>query len=695
MAVEERDLADAKVRVEELREQLNEHSYRYYVLDDPVVSDAEYDELMRELIALEERFPELVTPDSPTQRVGVTPADLFAPVQHRTPMLSLDNVFDEEDLRAWAARVEREVGEGARYSCELKIDGVAVAITYEDGVLVQGATRGDGRTGEDITANVRTVRSVPQRLRTKNPPRLLEVRGEIYFPTGAFERLNEQLIEQGQRPFANPRNGAAGSLRQKDPRITASRPLSLWCHSFGYADGIRFDSHSGFLAWCREVGLPVAPTSEVREDLDGVLGYVRYWGEHRHSVDWDIDGVVVKVDQRQLQEELGATSHAPRWAIAYKFPPEERTTVLRKIDVHVGRTGKVTPFAWLEPVYVGGVTVTTATLHNEDEVRRKDVRNGDTVIVRRAGDVIPEVVGPVLAKRKKSARKWKMPATCPACGTPLVRPEGEADYRCPNKRGCPMQQEEWLFAFASRGAMDIEGLGYKTGMLLRDRDLIADPGDIYALTAEQLAELPGFQSKSIGNLLSSIEASKDRPIWRLLVALNIRHVGEHVAQVLARAFGSIDAIAAATEEEIDAVEEIGPEIAKSVFEWFHDDQNLQLVEKLRSAGVRMADPVVEQPTGGALAGTTIVLTGGLESMSRDDATAAAQAAGARVASSVSKKTDFVVVGENAGTKAARAEQLGVETIDEAEFLRRLGRQAKSSAKSSAERSAKRSERTAR
>ncbi|MGZ4126187.1 MAG: NAD-dependent DNA ligase LigA, partial [Actinomycetota bacterium] len=576
-----------------------------------------------------------------------------------------------------------------------KIDGVAVAITYEDGVLVQGATRGDGRTGEDITANVRTVRSVPQRLRTKNPPRLLEVRGEIYFPTGAFERLNEQLIEQGQRPFANPRNGAAGSLRQKDPRITASRPLSLWCHSFGYADGIRFDSHSGFLAWCREVGLPVAPTSEVREDLDGVLGYVRYWGEHRHSVDWDIDGVVVKVDQRQLQEELGATSHAPRWAIAYKFPPEERTTVLRKIDVHVGRTGKVTPFAWLEPVYVGGVTVTTATLHNEDEVRRKDVRNGDTVIVRRAGDVIPEVVGPVLAKRKKSARKWKMPATCPACGTPLVRPEGEADYRCPNKRGCPMQQEEWLFAFASRGAMDIEGLGYKTGMLLRDRDLIADPGDIYALTAEQLAELPGFQSKSIGNLLSSIEASKDRPIWRLLVALNIRHVGEHVAQVLARAFGSIDAIAAATEEEIDAVEEIGPEIAKSVFEWFHDDQNLQLVEKLRSAGVRMADPVVEQPAGGALAGTTIVLTGGLESMSRDDATAAAQAAGARVASSVSKKTDFVVVGENAGTKAARAEQLGVETIDEAEFLRRLGRQATSSAKSSAERSAKRSERTAR
>jgi DNA ligase (NAD+) len=673
MALEERELADAKVRVEELREQLNEHAYRYYVLDDPVVSDIEYDELMRELVALEERFPELVTPDSPTQRVGVAPADLFAPVQHRTPMLSLDNVFSEEDLKAWAARVEREVGDRARYSCELKIDGVAVAITYEDGVLTQGATRGDGRTGEDITANVRTVRSVPQRLRTKAPPRLLEVRGEIYFPTSAFERLNRELIDQGQRPFANPRNGAAGSLRQKDPRITASRPLSLWCHSFGYADGIRFDSHSGFLAWCRDVGLPVAPTSEVREDLPGVLGYVEHWGANRHSVDWDIDGVVVKVDQRQLQEELGATSHAPRWAIAYKFPPEERTTLLRKIDVHVGRTGKVTPFAWLEPVYVGGVTVTTATLHNEDEVRRKDVRNGDTVIVRRAGDVIPEVVGPVLAKRKKSARKWKMPATCPACGTPLVRPEGEADYRCPNKRGCPMQQEEWLFAFASRGAMDIEGLGYKTGMLLRDRDLIADPGDIYALTAEQLAELPGFKERSIQNLLSSIEASKDRPIWRLLVGLNIRHVGEHVAQVLAREFGSIDAVATASEQAIDDVEEIGPEIARSVFEWFHDEQNLQLVEKLRSAGVRMADPVVEAPPSGPLTGTTIVLTGGLDAMSRDEATAAAQAAGARVASSVSKKTDFVVVGENAGSKAARAEELGVETIDEAEFLRRLRR----------------------
>jgi DNA ligase (NAD+) len=672
MAGEHRELAAAKVRVEELREQLNEHSYRYYVLDDPIVSDAEYDELMLELRELEERFPELITPDSPTQRVGITPADLFAPVQHRAPMLSLDNAFSEAELKAWATRVERAVGTSARYSCELKIDGVAVALTYEDGVLVQGATRGDGRTGEDITANVRTVRSVPQRLRTKQPPKLLEVRGEVYFPVEAFERLNEQLTEQGQRPFANPRNAAAGSLRQKDPRVSASRPLALWCHSFGYADGIRFDSHSGFLAWCRDVGLPVAPTSEVQDDLDGVNAYLARWQEQRHSVDWEIDGVVVKVDQTALQDELGATSHAPRWAIAYKFPPEERTTLLRSIDVHTGRTGVVTPFAVLEPVYVGGVTVTTATLHNEDEVRRKDVRVGDTVVVRRAGDVIPEVVGPVLAKRPKNARPWRFPKRCDSCGTPLVRKQGEAYWRCPNRRGCPSQNVEWLFAFASRGAMDIEGLGYKTGFLLLDLGWVGDPADVYSLTQEQLAQLPGFKDKRIHNLLDAIERSKDRPLWRLLVGLGIPHVGSHVAQVLARAFGSIDALVEASEEQIDEVEGIGPEIAQSVAAWFKDKGNRRLLEKLRRAGVRMKDEPVETPEG-PLSGTTMVLTGGLETMSRDEATRLAQEAGARIASSVSKKTDLVVVGENPGSKAAKAEELGVETIGEREFLRRLGR----------------------
>jgi DNA ligase (NAD+) len=673
MANAERELAAAKLRVEELRELLNYHAYRYYVLDDPEISDAEYDELMRELRELEEKFPELVTPDSPTQRVGVTPADLFAPVEHRSVMLSLDNVFSEDELKAWAARVERAVGPEVRYFCELKIDGVAVALTYEDGLLVKGATRGDGRVGEDITANVRTVRSVPQRLRVKDPPPVLEVRGEIYLPVKAFEKLNQQLLEAGQRPFANPRNAAAGSLRQKDPKVTASRPLALWVHSFGYAEGIRFESHSGFLRWCRDAGLPVPPQGEIEDDLDGVIGYIQKWQENRHSVDWEIDGVVVKVDQIALQDELGATSHAPRWAVAYKFPPEERTTLLEKIDVHTGRTGIVTPFAVLQPVFISGVTVTTATLHNEDEVKRKDIREGDTVIVRRAGDVIPEVVGPVLSKRPPNAKPWRFPKKCPSCRTPLVRKEGEAYWRCPNKRACPSQNVEWLFAFASRGAMDIEGLGYKTGLLLLDMGWVKDPGDVYKLTREQLAQLPGFADKRIDNLLSAIERSKDRPLWRLLVGLNIPHVGTHVAQVLARAFGSIDAIAKASVEEIDAVPEIGPEIARSVYEWFHDRENRKLIEKLRRAGVRMADERAEGPAEGPLAGKTIVITGSLLAMSRDEATRAAQDAGARVASSVSKKTDFVVVGENPGSKAAQAEQLGVETIDEREFLRRLGR----------------------
>jgi DNA ligase (NAD+) len=419
--------------------------------------------------------------------------------------------------------------------------------------------------------------------------------------------------------------------------------------------------------------LPVAPTSEVKDDLAGVVDYLRHWEEHRHSVDWEIDGVVVKVDEVAFQEELGATSHAPRWAIAYKFPPEERTTRLEAIDVHTGRTGTVTPFARLEPVQVGGVTITTATLHNEDEVRRKDVRVGDTVIVRRAGDVIPEVVGPVATKRKRGARRWRFPTSCPSCGTALVRREGEAYWRCPNRRGCPSQNIEWLFSFASRGAMDIEGLGYKTGIQLLDRGLVRDPGDLFALTAEDLAQLEGFADRSIANLLDSIERAKDQPVWRLLVALNIPHVGSHVAQVLARAFVTVEALAGATAEAIDDVPEIGPEIARSVHGWFADPDNLALVEKLRTAGVRTADEVEASSGPRPLEGSSIVLTGGLETLSRDDATAAAQAAGARVASSVSKKTDFVVAGANAGSKLAKAEQLGVEVIDEREFLRRIGR----------------------
>jgi DNA ligase (NAD+) len=671
--MEERDRADAKVHVEELREQLNHHSYRYHVLDDPEVSDAEYDELMRELIAIEDRFPELITHDSPTQRVGGTPADLFAPVTHRARMLSLDNVFSAEELLAWAARVERAVGADVAYTCEQKIDGVACALTYERGVLVRAATRGDGVTGEDITANVRTVRGIPGKLLLKQPPPVIEVRGEIYLPVKAFEELNRRLLDAEQRPFANPRNGAAGSLRQKDPKVTASRPLRLWVHSFGFAEGTRFDSHMAFLDWASAAGLPVPPTVERVEDLAGALAYTERWERDRHTVDWEIDGAVIKVDRRVLQEELGATSHAPRWAIAVKFPPEERTTLLKAIDVHTGRTGKITPFAVLDPVMVGGVTVTYATLHNEDEVRRKDVRRGDHVIVRRAGDVIPEIVGPVLAKRKKSARRWKIPARCTSCGTELVRPEGEVEWRCPNRRGCPDQGLEWLFHFAGRGAMDIEHLGYKTVMLLMERGMIEDPADIYGLDAERLATLPGFKDRSISNILEQIESSKDRPLWRLLVGLNIRHVGEHVAQVLARAFGSIDALAAATEDEIDAVPEIGPEIAATVAEWFDEEENLALIAKLRAAGVRMADPVVEETGPRPLEGQTIVLTGGLDALSREEAAAAAQSAGARVASSVSKKTDFVVAGESPGSKYDRAVELGVEVVDEREFLTRLGR----------------------
>ena len=672
-ATQERRRAEAKLRVEELRAEIEHHRYRYHVLDDPEVADAEYDALMRELRELEDAFPELQTPDSPTQTVGGAPAALFAPVTHRAPMLSLDNAFSVEELDAWYERLLRAGGEGSRFACELKIDGVACALTYERGRLVQAATRGDGRVGEDITANVRTVQGIPRTLGVADPPAMIEVRGEIYFPVTGFETLNAQLTADGQRPFSNPRNAAAGSLRQKDPKVTASRPLRLWVHSFGAAEGVAFESHLGFLAWAADAALPVPPTTEGRDSLEGVKGFLQHWEAHRHSVDWEIDGTVIKVDQTDLQRELGTTSHAPRWAIAYKFPPEERTTILERIDVHTGRTGKVTPFAVLDPVFVGGVTVTYATLHNEDEVHRKDVRPKDTVIVRRAGDVIPEIVGPVLSKRKRGARRWKMPTGCSSCGTALVRREGEADWRCPNRRGCPSQGIEWLFHFAGRGAMDIEHLGYMTVMRLLEAGLIEDPADIYALDAEKLGQLPGFKDKAIANVLTQVEASKDRPIWRLLVGLNIRHVGSHVAQVLARAFGTIDALAAASEDEIDAVPEIGPEIAATVAEWFAEDENRALIEKLRAAGVRMADEGVATEEGlQPLEGLSIVLTGGLETMSREEATERAQIAGARVSSGVSKKTSFVVAGENPGTKLAKAEALGVEVIDEPEFIRRLG-----------------------
>ena len=669
----ERRLAEATRRAEELREELRHHEYRYHVLDAPEISDAEYDALMRELQGLEAEFPELLTPDSPTQRVGAAPSDLFRPVTHRAPMLSLDNAFSAEELLAWGKRVERGVGSDVRFVCELKIDGTAVALTYVDGAYAEGSTRGDGVTGEDVTSNLRTIRSVPIRLQGEGHPPVLEVRAEVYLPVKAFERLNEELLETGAaRVFANPRNAAAGTLRQKDPTITASRPLQIWCHGVLYAEGRRFRAHSEALEYLRASGLRVNPATEVLGSLEEVLAFCERWERDRHTVDYEIDGVVVKVDSIAQQEELGATSKAPRWAIAYKFPPEERTTLLRDIDVHVGRTGAVTPFARLEPVHVGGVTVTTATLHNEDEVARKDVRVGDTVIVRRAGDVIPEVLGPVPSKRQKRARPWRMPTACPSCGTELIRPEGEAVTRCPNRRGCPSQGIESLFHFAGRGAMDIEHLGYKTIMALIEAGALRDPADIYAgITPEALAGLPGFKDKSISNLMASIEASRDRPLWRLLVGLNIRHVGSTVAQLLARRFRTLEALRTAELEDLEDTEGVGPEIANSVYGWFRDEENLELIRRLTAAGVNAVEPVTERADG-PLTGQTLVLTGGLESMSRDEATAAAEEAGAKVATSVSKKTSFVVVGENPGSKADRAAKLGVEMVDEAEFLRRLG-----------------------
>jgi DNA ligase (NAD+) len=670
-AVDEAGLAQR--RIEELRATIGQHDYRYYVLDQPSVPDAEYDELMRELKALEGRFPELVTPDSPTQRPSGAPSTLFAPVDHLTPMLSLDNALSREELDAWGKRLERGVGKEVDFVCELKIDGIAVSLVYERGVFVRGATRGNGRTGEDITTNLRTVRNIPHKL-AGDAPDLLELRGEIYMPLSAFEKLNQELTEQGERPLVNPRNAAAGSLRQKDPAVTASRALQLWAYGVGTNTNRKAQRHWDELEQLRAAGLPINSVIERASSLDEVFAYCGKWEKQRHDVDYQIDGVVIKVDRFGLRDELGSTSKAPRWAIAFKFPPEERTALCKRIAVNTGRTGKVTPFAVLEPVFVGGATVTFATLHNEHEVHRKDVREGDTVIVRRAGDVIPEIVGPVLEMRPPGTPVWEFPKTCGSCGSALVRPEDEADWRCPNKGGCPSQLVEWIFYFASTDAMDIDHLGYQTAIALTEKGWVRDPADVYFLTAEQLATLPGYKETSIQNLLQAIEGSKDRPLWRLLVSLNIRRVGAHVAQLLAKHFRSIDALAAATLEEMQNIGGVGPEIAGGVYAWFQQPQSHALLEKLRRAGVRTQDEAPQAPTGPQpLAGKTIVITGTLPTLSREAATRAAEEAGAHVTGSVSKKTAFVLVGESAGTKLTKAQSLNLEIIDEAEFLRRIGR----------------------
>ena len=661
-------------RHSELARELEEHAYRYYVLDRPTVSDAEYDALMRELTEIEDAFSSLRTPDSPTQKVAGSYATTFTPVEHLERMLSLDNTFTPEELASWAGRAEREVGaDAARFLCELKIDGLAVDLVYERGVLVRAATRGDGRTGEDITPNVRTLDGVPDRLAGDDVPELLEVRGEVFFPTERFAELNAALVESGKAPFANPRNAAAGSLRQKDPRVTAGRPLQMTVHGLGARKGFDPASQSEAYDRLQALGLPVSSRYAVVDDLDGVNAYIEHWREHRHDVEHEIDGVVVKVDQLPLQRRLGATAKSPRWAIAFKYPPEETNTELLGIEVNVGRTGRVTPFAVLEPVFVGGVTVQRATLHNEDEVRRKGILIGDTVVVRRAGDVIPEVVGPVADLRDGTETEFVMPTHCPACGAELVRPEGEVDVRCPNTVACPAQLRESVFHFAGRGALDIDGLGYETAIALLEAGRIRDVGDVLSLTPESFEGLRGFGAKKIEQVLRGLEQARTRPVWRLLVGLSIRHVGPTAAQALARELRSVDAIAEAPVERLAGVEGVGPTIAQAVADWFADVGHRDVVRRLREGGARMVD---EDEAGGAprtLEGLTFVVTGSLDGFSREQATEAVQARGGKVSGSVSKKTSYVVAGDSPGSKYDKAVQLGLPVLDEGAFVQLLER----------------------
>jgi DNA ligase (NAD+) len=675
----------------ELRRKIAYHSSRYHQDDEPEISDAEYDELVRDLLSIEEQYPQLRTSDSPTQTVGAPPSPLFAAVRHRVAMMSLDNAFDEAELAAWVQRMTRIAPEAAEaeFVCELKIDGIAMSITYEDGRYVQAATRGDGVTGEDVTANVATVRAVPQRLDwpkgRRRVPSLVEIRGEVYMPVTAFDDLNRRQEAAGLKVFANPRNSAAGSLRQKDPKITASRDLSFWAYQLGAAEGFQIPTrHSEVLSLLEQAGLPVNPANRLVKGTASVADTCRHWEEHRHDLDYEIDGVVVKIDELALQKKLGATSHAPRWAIAYKFPPEERTTKLLRIDVSIGRTGRATPFAVLDPVVVAGSTVGLATLHNEDQVRLKDVRPGDTVLVRKAGDVIPEVIGPVLADRPRRSKPWAFPTTCPSCGRPLVRLDGESDTFCTNLE-CPAQRVQRIAHFGSRGAMDIEGLGEKRVVQLVRLGLVSDPGDIYSLTAEQLVSQERLGELSSDNLLKAIEISKSRGLSRLLVALGIRHLGGTGARAVARAFGDLDALIGSSVDALAATEGIGPVIAQSLAEFLAADGNREVIEKLRAAGVSLSEPGTgrrgsrvggsaagpddgENRLSQTLAGKSVVVTGTLEGFTREEAEAAILARGGKSPGSVSKSTFCVVLGADPGAaKLRKAEQTGTPVVDEAGF----------------------------
>jgi DNA ligase (NAD+) len=662
----------AAARIAELRKELEFHNYRYYTLDDPVISDQEYDRLFRELVELEREYPELAAPDSPTQRVGAEPQERFRKVQHRRPMLSLANAFDEDELRAFFKRISNllETTE-IDFVTELKIDGSAVTLTYENGVLVQGATRGNGVVGEEVTANLKTIRSIPLKLRGEGIPSLVEVRGEAYLPISAFNRINEERAAAGENLFANPRNAAAGALRQLDPHISAARPLAFFGYSLGHVEGVDLKTQMEVLERLAAWGFPVNPNYRHQDSIDDVAGFCREWQEKRESLDYEIDGVVVKVNSLDYQERLGVVSRDPRWAVAFKFPGQVATTRLLKIEINVGRTGALNPYAVLEPVQLAGVTIRSATLHNEDDIRRKDIREGDVVIIKRAGDVIPQVVGPVLEMRTGAEKEFNYPKECPVCQAPVVREEDEAMAYCRNKL-CPAQRLEGLKHFVCQGAMDIRGLGPQTLEKMISLELIEDAASLYALTAEQLARLPNFKDKSIRNLLNAIEQSKARPFARVLFALGIRHVGESIAELLAAHFGTVEKIESASEEEISAVQGIGPEIARSVRSYFDVEENRKLVHDLRRAGLQFEAAEEARVREGPFVNKTFVLTGSLPTLSRKEATEFIENRGGKVISAVSSKTSYLLAGADPGSKLQKAQELGVPQITEEQLKQMAG-----------------------
>ena len=666
----------ARHRITELTQEIRDHQFKYYVLDAPTITDAQFDALLKELTALEAKHPELLEPDSPSLGVGGGFATTFTQHDHIEKMMSLDNVFDTEELNAWFDRVEKESA-SPEYLCELKVDGLAINLLYENGQLTRALTRGNGTTGEDVTLNVKTIKGLPHTLTGKKIPALIEVRGEVFFPVAAFNQLNEELEEAGKQLFANPRNSAAGSLRQKDPRVTALRPLDVVVHGIGASEGVTFESQSDAYAQLKALGLPTSNRFKVCTTRKEVLAFIENYNIHRHDVEHEIDGVVIKVDDITEQKKLGFTSRAPKWAIAYKYPPEEVTTKLLDIKVSVGRTGRVTPFAFMEPVKVAGSTVTNATLHNQEEIERKGVLIGDTVIIRKAGDVIPEVLGPVLDKRTGKEKAFVMPTQCPECGSDLrAMTDGDVDIRCPNTRSCPAQLRERIYYIGSRAALDIDVLGYEAAVALLNDKIITDEADIFSLTEKKLMNSPFFtkkdggKGKNLEKLLEALEEAKTRPLWRTLVALSIRHVGPTSAQALASEFGSMDAISTASVEELAGVDGVGEIIAQSIVEWFTIDWHRNIIKQWSAAGVSMVNQKAEELPQ-TLAGLTFVVTGGLENFTRDSIAETITAHGGKPSSSVSKKTDYVLVGSEPGSKLAKAEELGVTIIDEARFLELL------------------------